>query len=274
MLRVKSLIFYPIKSCGGIEVESSSIDERGLENDRRLMIVDSDGSSITQREAPKLAVIAPLFVEKDVLELNAPGMPSLRLHLAPAGETVTAKVWQQPYQAVDQGDEVAQWLSSYLGSPARLVRIGEAFTRVVPFSTDKTAHVSFADHFPVVITTQEALDHLNSKLEHPVQMSRYRPNIVIEGCPVFEEYDWSYVEIGPVLFEITRVCDRCSITTVDQETAKSSCESLTMLATFKSAKNSKPVFGLHASPLRLGSISIKSPVKAGTNATGIQSLQN
>jgi uncharacterized protein YcbX len=261
-VRIKSLIYYPIKSCRGVEIDTVYVDPRGLENDRRLMIVDWNDNSVTQREVPKLAVVEPFIVDRKFLTLAAPGMSQVQIEMLDAGDNVCARVWHQPYEAVDQGDEVAAWLSAYLGQPARLVRIGDAFERVVPFSDKKIAHVSFADHFPVVITTQEGLDHLNSKLEQKVQMSRYRPNVVIEGCQAFDEYTWSHVEIGDVLFEITRVCDRCSVTTIDQETAGQTCESLKMLSTFKVLPEGKPVFGLHASPLNLASISIKSAVKA------------
>lgn len=260
-MRIKNLIYYPIKSCKGIEIDSAYVDPRGLENDRRLMIIDANGSSVTQREVPKLAVVEPAIVDRKMLTLTAPGMSPLQMEMLDAGDNVCARVWNQPYEAVDQGDDVAAWLSSFLGQSARLVRIGDAFERVVPFSDNKVAHVSFADHFPVVITTQEGLDHLNSKLESKVQMSRYRPNIVIEGCEPFDEYNWSHVALGDLVFEITRVCDRCSVTTIDQETAGQTCESLKMLSTFNVLPEGKPVFGLHASPLSLGAISIKSTVK-------------
>ncbi len=263
-MRVKNLIYYPIKSCKGIEIDSAQVNPRGLENDRSLMVITQDGSSITQREFPKMSLIEPLLIDQTKMQLCAPDMPSLKIDLLAEGEEIAAKVWNQPYRAVDQGDEVSGWLSHYLGTPARLARIGTAFERVVPFATDKTAQVSFADHFPVVITTQEALEYLNSKLKKSVQMSRYRPNIVLEGCIPFEEYAWTHIQIGPVLFEITRVCDRCSVTTIDQESAGTSCESLSMLSTFKVVPDSKPVFGLHASPSNPGKISVTSPVSVYT----------
>jgi uncharacterized protein len=263
-VRVKNLIYYPIKSCKGTEIDSAQIDPRGIENDRSLMVIAEDGSSITQREFPKMSLIEPLMVEQTKLQLLAPDMPRLEIDLLAGGDEITARVWKQPYRAVDQGEEVSRWLSDYLGIQARLARIGTAFERVVPFATDKTAQVSFADHFPVVITTQEALDHLNSKLTKSVQMSRYRPNIVLEGSIAFEEYAWTHIQIGPVLFEITRVCDRCSVTTVDQESASTSCESLSVLSTFKVVPDSRPVFGLHAAPSNFGKISVTSPVSVYT----------
>jgi hypothetical protein len=91
-------------------------------------------------------------------------------------------------------------------------------------------------------------------------MSRYRPNIVLIGTELFEEYTWLQVQIGPVVFEITRVCDRCSVTTIEQETASQNCESLVTLASFPNSKDTKPVFGLHATPLTLGEITLNSAV--------------
>ena len=56
MLQLSEIYIYPIKSLGGIRLENSNITPRGLENDRRFMLVDENGRFLSQREHPQLAV--------------------------------------------------------------------------------------------------------------------------------------------------------------------------------------------------------------------------
>lgn len=260
-MKVQSLIYYPVKACKGVEVQSSLIDPRGLEDDRRLSVVDISGKSLSQRDVPALALVEPMLVDRDTLILNAPGMEPLAIDLTFDRLNCDVKIWDQSYVAVDQGYEAAEWFSHYLKAPSRLARIGDAFDRKVNVKDEYVAHASFADHFPVVIGTQEALDYLNQSISVPVNMSRYRPNIVLSGTEAFEEYEWSEIQIGPVKFAMVRVCDRCSVTTIDQETGAQSKESMVALANFaQGKKEKKPVFGIHATPLTLGKISLSDEV--------------
>src|SRR5262249_60817779 len=115
------------------------------------------------REFPELAVAEPIFIEPNVLLVKAPGMEDITIKLELERLNTMVKIWEQPYVAVDQGDEAADWFSRYLRTPSRLSRIGDAFDRSVSVQDKYVAQVSFADHFPVVIATQEALDYLNQE---------------------------------------------------------------------------------------------------------------
>ena len=56
-IRLSEIWIYPIKSLPGIRVSSASVLEKGLEGDRRMMLVDEDNQFITQREQPKMALL-------------------------------------------------------------------------------------------------------------------------------------------------------------------------------------------------------------------------
>ncbi|MFH0990321.1 MAG: MOSC domain-containing protein [bacterium] len=75
---LSELWIYPIKSCRGISCSSALLEERGLQHDRRWMIVDSDGNFLTQRALPKLASIS-VNIDEDQLAISAPAIESLLL---------------------------------------------------------------------------------------------------------------------------------------------------------------------------------------------------
>lgn len=250
-MRIKQLIYYPIKSCKGIQVESTYVDDGGLAGDRRLMIVDARGNPITQRDAPALSQIEPAVLNPQKISLSAPGLPGIIFDVRRKSDKSVVTISDKPFYAIDQGDKVASWLTEYLHRPVRLVGIGRRQQR---------DGMSFADYFPVVLTTQESLDELNSVLDEPMRMSRFRPNIVIEGCTASEEYGWSQITLGEVRLEITRMCDRCSVVAIDQETSQLTDSSLLALSRYKRSPENKPVFGLHAALLAPGRIDLRSGV--------------
>src|ERR1044071_4131821 len=131
MISVSSLIYYPIKACRGIEVDSSWVSRMGLEHDRRMMVVTPDGEFLTQREYPRLALVTPKLREC-TLELSAPNFESIQLGLQTTGTPWRVNVWKSKgVQAIDQGEEAARWFSDWLGTEVRLVHIADGYKRLV-----------------------------------------------------------------------------------------------------------------------------------------------
>ncbi len=259
-MQIKSIVLYPIKSCKGIEIEKSFVDARGLVDDRSLMLVFENGKMLTQRDRPQLSLIQPTFEAAGVLSLSAPEQESITFLLQSFGKEIKVSVHNHTTTAVDQGDKVAKWLSDFVGTPCRLVKIGQQFERSVEFDQE-IAQVGFADHSPMVIATQESLQYLNSHLCEPMMISRFRANIVLSGTVAYhDEYRWDRVQIGPVTFQIVRDCARCVITCVDQETAAKSKEPLKTLVSVGRRSDHKAVFGVHAMPLNFAEISLDSEV--------------
>jgi hypothetical protein len=263
MANLSTLYYYPIKACRGQATDAAFVERRGLRHDRRFMIVDLRGRFLTQRDVPALALVVPKLTDTS-LGLSAPNMPGLSLPVAASGPMKLVSVWgSDAVEAIDQGDEAAEWLSSYLEVSARLVYMPMESIRPVnrQYAVRPDDHVSFADGYPILIASQESLDNLNARLESPLPMDRFRPNLVVAGCPPFEEDIWKRIRIGEVELAIVKPCARCEVTTIDQATALRSREPLETLATFRRADGNKVMFGMNAIPLNEGRLRVGDPVE-------------
>ena len=269
---VKSLHFYPIKSCAGIDLKSASIDKRGIKDDRGWLIVTKDNKFITQRQNPKMALIKVTIFGDDgnrSLKLEAGEQPPLMvreftsLEQNYGLEEREVTVWDDHgLKSIDQGDEAANWLSNFLGADVRLVRMSDDGIRDVKGELPTAPHAVFAfqDGFPFLIISNASLVDLNSRLSEPLPMNRFRPNVVIEGAEAFAEDHWATIRIGEVTIECDKPCARCVITTIDQNTAVKHSEPLKTLATFRKEDN-QVMFGQNAIHLNQGTIKVNDEVE-------------
>jgi len=217
---VTEIHIYPVKSCKGIPLQESRVGPYGLINDRKWMVIH-EGNFITLRQKPIMALIQPTITEEYLL-LEAPGREILKVALAPGrraeGPLINVTIWGGEHIAVDEGDIAGLWLSELLGCSVRLVRQTDNHNRKTP-SHHIEGHpntVSFADGFPVLLTSEGSLKELNSRMKEALPMSRFRSNIVVHGPgPGFTEDQWSRIRIGDVCFSIVKPCARCKATTVD-----------------------------------------------------------
>lgn len=236
---------YPLKSARGIRLDASAVDPTGLRHDRRWMIVTEEGRFVTQREEPRLALVVPT-IEAETLRLSAPGAGDLRVPLEPDAPRYgrrPVRIWQDEVRALDMGDEAAAWIADRLGAPHRLVHFPRSESRQVdPQYARDGDRVGFADGYAFLLASEASLADLNARLDVPVPMDRFRPNLVIRGAAPFEEDGWREVRIGGIRFRVVKPCARCAITTVDQGTAAVGREPLRTLATFRRA-GSKVTFG-------------------------------
>jgi len=261
-ITVTALYHYPIKSCAGIALTEAHLEPRGIRHDRELLIVDAATDTfLTQRELPRMALIAPQIAEQ-ILRAHAPGMAELVLPIAEAGPTREVGIWRDRCRAVDQGDEAAAWLSAFLGRPCRLVRMDPDFVRPVdPTYAAPGDQVGFADGFPCLLIAEESLADLNTRLNEPLPMNRFRPNIVIAGGAAFGEDRVSRLRIGEVEFAAPKSCARCTITIVDQATGATGKEPLRTFATFRKAKRGV-MFGQNLIHAGVGTIRVGDRVEA------------
>lgn len=247
---ISDLIFYPVKSCRGIALEEATIHSSGMESDRRWMIVSDSGRYMTQRELPRMALIVPALSAR-VLSLTAPGMPALNLSDEPDGSPIQVTVSSHRCSALDAGARPAEWLSHYLGRPARLVRFDPRVTRPVDphlWKGDFGATLAFPDAFPLLLIARKSLDDLNSRLDVPLPMSRFRPNVVLEGLDAYAEDCIHELRAGTLRLQMARPCTRCKITTTDQMTgAVSAGDPLTTLKRYRWSSDLRGVmFGHYA----------------------------
>jgi MOSC domain-containing protein len=261
-MRVMSLYYYPVKSCGGTPIQHATIDGRGFVEDRAWMVTDGDGLFLTQRDMPRLALIRPC-ADADALVLSAPGMPPLRVIRRTDGTRRDVAVWKDLCATLDQGDEPARWLSTFIGSPCRLVRMAEDFVRPTDpvYSNGRAGQVGFADGYPMLLITQASLDDLNRRLAEPLPVNRFRPNVVVSGTSPYAEDDWGLIRIGNVVFAVVKPCARCAITTTDQDTAETAREPLRTLATYRHVRGRGVMFGQNLIHTGAGSISVGDAVE-------------
>lgn len=255
------LFVYPIKSLGGMELDDAEVETRGFRHDRRWMLVDKSGEFLSQRRYPRMA-LARARIEGERLVVDASGMPALELPLRPEpGATVPVSVWGDEVEAASCGGDADHWFARFLGASCRLVHMSDETERIVdPEYARAGDRVGFADGFPFLVLSQASLDDLNARLETPLPVNRFRPNIVVAGCVPYEEDRWRRVRVGDVGFRVVKPCSRCAITTVDQGSGEKGKEPLRTLATYRKAGD-KVFFGQNAIPDSTGRLSVGDAVE-------------
>jgi len=261
--RIESVSIYPIKSCGGVRLQEGEIVSGGLRGDRRFMLVTASGEFVTARSHPRLLQI-DVALDGGTLRVAADGQPDLQLRAEPDesewAEPVRSTVWRDTLVAREI-PEGSAWFSQTLAEPLRLVYQPDSELRQVNLQRARAGdRVSLADGYPLLLTTMASLDDLNSRLEEPVPMSRFRPNVVISGVPAFAEDTWAELVLGEVPFRAPKLCDRCVMTTVNAKTGEASKEPLRTLAKYRRWQRAV-WFGANLVPDALGSIRVGDEVR-------------
>jgi uncharacterized protein len=242
-LRLTDIWRYPVKSCRGQRLTDALVEPWGLAGDRRWMLVDADGRFVTAREHPRLVLVTPTLLEDGAIRLAAPGLADLVVAVPEPGQTALApvRVWSSELDAAMAGDEAGRWLSKVAGVDVRLVYLDDPTRRATnPDYSQNGDVVSFADGYPLLLTSEDSLKQLNewiaegkSSSEGPLPMMRFRPNVVVAGATAFAEDGWRLVSIGGVRFRVAKGCGRCVLTTVDPDTAGKGKEPLATLARYR-----------------------------------------
>jgi uncharacterized protein YcbX len=241
---VTALHIYPIKGCRGISVARATVVPRGFARDRRWMVVDGDGTFVTQRQLPRLALVH-VELDGERLRATAPGLQELTLPLDhDDGPRREVEVWRHRGEAV-RHHEGSAWFSEFLSGQHELVYMPDEHRRPVSGVGGAGGDlVSFADAYPFLLVGQASLEELNRRLDAPVGMERFRPNIVVTGAAPFAEDGWSRLTVGAVGFRVAKPCARCVVTTVDPLTATRGPEPLRTLASFRAVDN-QVMFGVN-----------------------------
>lgn len=216
-MHLSALYRYPLKSGRPEALQRSPSGLLGLEGDRRWMLVDAGNNRfLTQRAFPQMSQLSALYAADGGLLLDAPGMSSFRVAVPQPDENLRGvTIWRDTLRVPDAGDEAAQWLSAFMGRPVRLVHVPEQRTRYLPSGYGENSdRVAFADGFPLLLIGQASLDDLIEKVGRPLEMLRFRPNLVIDGAEPFAEDGWKRIRIGQQTFRVVKPCGRCILTTM------------------------------------------------------------
>ena len=233
MMTLSGLYLYPMKSAQGHALSEWPLDALGLARDRRYMAVDTAGRFMTQRRHPIMALLQTELVD-DGLVLRFPGQGEHHVTRPTGAEASEVEIWGESVAGHDTGEDTANWLSTALGQACRLVFMAEDTHRPVDANYASPGdRVSFADGFPLLLISQASLDELNGRLQQPITMARFRPNLVVSGTAPFAEDDWRRIQIGDTVLDIVKPCARCVMTTVDPLTGIKGKEPMKTLSTYR-----------------------------------------
>jgi uncharacterized protein len=238
LFRLTEIYIYPIKSLGGIRVPSSKVMEKGLAFDRRWMLIDETSTFMTQRVHTLMALFK-LEMNQSSFKITFKNdsilLPFVHSHIP---KEIKTNVWDDEVTTFEVSEAYSNWFSEKLGMKCKLVFFPEENSRPVDVRYKiNNENVSLADGYPLLIIGQSSLDDLNSRLELPVPMNRFRPNLVFVGGQPYEEDTWKFFTIGKNKFAGVKPCSRCVLTTVDQQTGEKGKEPLATLATYRKREN-------------------------------------
>lgn len=244
MLHLSALYIYPIKSLGGIAVSEALVTRRGLQHDRRWMLIDQNNRFLSQREIAQMALFKAAVTSSGLAVTYTPTNSSLQIPFQPLhAQLFEVTVWDDTCLAQRVSDEADNWFSQLLRIPCRLVYMPDDTRRQVDLKYAQQGIItSFADAFPMLMISQASLDDLSSRVGSNIPMNRFRPNLVYTGGKPYSEDELASFRINSINFYGVKLCARCPVPGIDQETAISGKEPIKTLASYRRKQN-KIYFG-------------------------------
>jgi len=245
-MKLSEINIYPVKSLSGVSVKSAEIDAYGLQYDRKWMLIDEHNKFLSQRSFPKMAMLKTALSDNNlIISSNQLPVGEVQIPLDPFKyeQIIKVDIWDDRVDAWRLSNAYDQWFSNALQTNCRLVYMPSSSKRLVDTRYAKKEEiVGFADGFPFMLIGEASLQDLNNRLSTPVPMARFRPNLVVEGSSPYDEDQWHIINIGNNRFEVAKPCSRCTVTTIDIETATPGREPLKTLATYRTF-GKKVMFG-------------------------------
>ncbi|XP_070566214.1 mitochondrial amidoxime-reducing component 1-like [Ptychodera flava] len=288
--KVDTIYVYPVKSCRAMSVQHGECTKRGLKydvlTDRHWLVVDEENQMTTIRKQKSMILITPSLSEDGrYLLLDAPEMTTLKVPIDVSEvsegdpKIVDTRVWNQDIQGIYCGQEAEDWLSKYFKSSGykllhanEKVALRDAFKKPRGKQVGKKGDVlAYHDDGTFTLMSQDTVDDLNQKLDKPVSIRNFRPNIVVSGCSAYSEDNWKFIKIGGAILRHMKCDERCLVTTVDPDTgiASDSREPITTLKKYRKCKEEdkplykdSPLLGVHLGIDQEGSLSVGDTVYA------------
>lgn len=243
-MKLEKIFIYPIKSLGGISLQKTVMKHKGLEHDRRWMLVDENNKFITIREQPKLLKFSIEYLAKGFRIKHGASHLNIPFDIS-EGSKLKTKIWNDGISVIEGKTEWNNWFSEQLNRACKLVHFPEESERQGSKKwCSPNQQVSLADGYPLLVVGEESLNDLNHKLNKPISVMRFRPNLVFSGGEPYEEFRWSTFKIGNNSFQGLKPCVRCVVTTYDENTLEKGIEPLKTLSKQRVDKNI--VFGQHS----------------------------
>ncbi len=264
-MKVSGLHIYPIKSTSPISLQSGQVSKYGFDHDRRWALYGEDGQVLTGRQHPELLDIRCTLTSSNCMVYH----DDVLIADLSDGETTSTQPEQVKIFSYDAygsavSSAIDNWFSEFIGKSCRLLKVNTAQVRpVLEKHGGRTGDVvAFSDQAPILIITEASLKDLNNRLEDPILMDRFRPNIIIKDADAFAEDNWDIVKVGSTTLRIIQQCERCVFTTIDPITKEKheNKEPLTTLSKYRKGPRGGIIFGVHAVPIDEGAISINDEV--------------
>ncbi|KUG26438.1 flavodoxin reductase (ferredoxin-nadph reductase) family 1 [hydrocarbon metagenome] len=244
--KLSEIYIYPIKSIGGFSVDSAEATDRGFKYDRRWMLVDNCNRFLTQRAVREMALLQTKITENSLVVFNKRSTSNeIEIPLTPVNELSKAVLWDDTVDVIEYSSEINEWFSKQLNMECKLTYMPDNSERKVDkkFAINNEI-TNLSDGYPFLILGQESLNLLNSKLDEPLPINRFRPNLVFTGGLPHDEDNWKQFSINNIIFKPVKPCSRCVVTTIDQQTGEQSTEPLKTLSTYRTIDN-KVKFGMN-----------------------------
>lgn len=257
IMNIAELNIYPVKSTAQVKLKKSRILPTGLEHDREWLLIDQNKELVTARAYPRLLQVRT-GLEKYKLKISTP-LESFSFQGEGKEDEIGFQFFNEKLNGIPYSDAANQWFSDYLGIECQLIHQKEVFRPMLEKrGGEQGDRVNFGDEAPILLIGQGSLEDLNSRLEHPVTMGHFRPNIVISGTDPYEEDTWKLIRIGNCEFKVAQVCRRCVFTTIDPVTQVKSKtgEPLRTLAGYRKVADGGVAFGMHLIPRKFGEIRV------------------
>ncbi|MFT5578657.1 MAG: hypothetical protein ACI9WS_001412 [Paraglaciecola psychrophila] len=259
---VSALIIYPIKGCRGQSLQRAELTAMGLAGDREFAVL-MGGQWANQKTLPGLRSLAAIWRGDNKLHLSYPHCDDFVLTDNKVAEAPSIEIYSKPVAVEDMGADVASWLSAALGAPLQLVRMEKSVDWFFPLSEfteiNGQPQNKFVDAAPVLITSEQSLADLNARLGQAVPMDRFRPNIVLAGLDSYLEDELPNFVFPASRLRRLAVCERCTVTTIDQQSGATSKEPLLTLSRYRRRQSGYAggiMFGVYALPVAAGSLGL------------------
>ena len=262
-MTISEIFIYPIKSLAGISLPEAKLSDRGLQYDRRWMLIDQNGRFISQRKFPKMALLQPeINGEKVIVRHKSEGIDPLIFSTKPETDTfITGTVWGDACLTQRVSDQADAWFSDVLQTDCLLVFMPNQSRRPVAEKHAVNREItSLSDGVPHLIIGKSSLDSLNSSLDVPVPMDRFRTNFVFTGGPPYIEDGWKKITIGKVIFHLVTQRGRCTMTNVNQDSGVMGREPFLTLSKTRNT-GEKVIFGMGMVHEGEGDIKIGDPIE-------------
>ena len=214
----------PVKSLGLIGADRVHVDWRGIDEDRRFIILDSAGRVVTQRQLGVLTQVrADYSNESGALQMTFPdgtavsGKPDVV-------DSVATVMWGRVVQGRIVSGEWSRALSEFCGAELTLVK-------------SDTPGACF-DEYPVSVMSEASIDFLSGLTggRKTFEASRFRPTFLLDGCEPHEEDTWlgKGLKIGDRLqLRLISRDPRCAITTLDPKTGERDFDTLRLILSYR-----------------------------------------